>query len=507
LIFNLATSGNFEPQIAEEQHPRELLELVRESDVRHQNISGWLTLNLSLFAEIYNGNSTTASEKVTLEKNTSGLNYIATKDVSYGFQSINYKTGLRVGKNENKFKVAPKDELLICLEGGSAGKKMGIVEQEICFGNKLFAVVCKDWVKPKYLLMYFLSDVFQLDFRSRMSGIIGGISKAKFSEILIPVPPIAEQERIIQRVEQLISICGELEEKETNLNQMGISARKSAVDAISTAQTSGELRIAWERIQDNWEVVAETPASIESLRNLILSLAISGNLTLGYKPNDSIEDLIMAAGEKIKPYLEVSEDRFVIPAHWRWVPLASIAEHQLGKMLHTAKMKGSRKKYLRSVNIRPDGTIDLSDLNEMLIPESELEKYNVVKGDIFVNEGGDVGRNAIFNLDTNLDLAFQNQLHRLRPICNIENRYIQLVLRQAKSQGVIAQMSSGVTIQHFSATSLRKFAIPLPPLSEQSLIVKQVDELMRICDQLELKMNEASQIADKFARSVVAASA
>ena len=68
-------------------------------------------------------------------------------------------------------------------------------------------------------------------------------------------------------------------------------------------------------------------------------------------------------------------------------------------------------------------------------------------------------------------------------------------------------MSSGVTIQHFSATALRRFAVPLPPLSEQKFIVEKVNQLMKLCDELEKGMLEAKIISEKFARSVISASA
>jgi type I restriction enzyme S subunit len=507
VIYNLATTGNLVPQIPKETHSPELLKLMKKDEVLHEIKSGWLNLKLSACAEIYNGNSTSAAEKALMEKNESGFNYISTKDVGYGFQSIEYETGLKIVTEKNNFKIAPVNSLLICLEGGSAGKKMGILSEDVAFGNKLFAVVCKEWIQPKFLLMYFLSSKFQIDFRNNMSGIIGGISKANFINIQIPIPPLVEQNRIIDKVESLIAICDESEVAQADQRRFNGLLRSSAIDAVSTAQTPEELQIAWNRIQDNWEVIAGTPESIESLRNLILSLAISGNLTKGFISQDSVEELLDNVGKKINPYPEMSDERFAIPTHWKWVSLASVAEHQLGKMLHTAKMRGTRRQYLRSVNVRPDGTIDLTDLNEMLIPDSEIEKYSVVRGDLFVNEGGDVGRNAIFDLEIDFDLAFQNQLHRLRPVCEIENRYIQFVLRQAKSQGILAQMSSGVTIQHFSATALRRFAVPLPPLSEQKLIVEKVNQLMKFCDELERGMYEIMDFAEKYARSVVSASA
>lgn len=239
----------------------------------------------------------------------------------------------------------------------------------------------------------------------------------------------------------------------------------------------------------NFGVMYNSPDGLEKLKELILSLAVQGKLTSKLDFNDSVEDLLIAAGKIQKPYPEISDKRFEIPITWKWVPLASIAEHQLGKMLNSSKMKGERRSYLRSLNIRQDGSIDLSDLKEMLLPDTELDKYSVRLGDIFVNEGGDVGRSAIFTKETEIELAFQNALHRLRPLCGIDARYLHIVLQQAKQQGAIARMSAGVTIQHFSASALRRFAVPLPPLSEQKQIVEKVDALINLCGQLSTQQN------------------
>jgi type I restriction enzyme S subunit len=254
---------------------------------------------------------------------------------------------------------------------------------------------------------------------------------------------------------------------------------------------------------DNFETIANALGGITRLRELILDLAVQGKLSSASESDRDIASLLADLGEAIEPYEEMSEIRFEIPFHWTWVPLASVVEHQLGKMLHTSKMKGVRKKYLRSVNVRQDGQIDLTDVKEMLIPESELTKYAVRVGDVFVNEGGDVGRNAIWLKSTNEEFAFQNQLHRLRPICGVESRYVQFVLQQAKSAGVIAAMSTGVTIQHFSATSLRKFAFPLPPIDEQKRIVAKVDELMALCDDLEATQNQRDSIRTAARKSAI----
>jgi type I restriction enzyme, S subunit len=256
-------------------------------------------------------------------------------------------------------------------------------------------------------------------------------------------------------------------------------------------------------VLDNLEILLASTNGLNCVGEYIRNLAVTGRLTANFEPSDSISELLSSSVLPFPVNSDSSEERFAIPDHWKWVPLSSIAEHQLGKMLNTSKMKGESRSYLRSVNIRQNASIDLSDLKEMLLPEIELEKYSVRLGDIFVNEGGDVGRSAIFNLETEHPLAFQNALHRLRPINGVLSEYIQLVLQQAKSQGVISSMSSGVTIQHFSASSIRRLAIPLPPTSEQVEIIKRVAELSSTCASLHENLVNSQKFSRAARRSAI----
>ena len=256
-------------------------------------------------------------------------------------------------------------------------------------------------------------------------------------------------------------------------------------------------------VLENLELISSSPRGLSYFADYVRTIALTGRLTSNFKPEDSVTDLLASAAESLPACPEISEERFPIPNHWQWVPLASIAEHQLGKMLNKSKMTGSERPYLRSVNVRPNGTIDLSDLKEMLLSDEEFRKYSVCLGDIFVNEGGDVGRSAVFKLETKIPMTFQNALHRLRPVVGISSEYVHLVIQQAKSQGVIAEMSSGVTIQHFSASAIRRLAIPHPPISEQEEIVRRVSEILSISSEIERDLVAGEQLASAARRSAI----
>ncbi|MFZ2412366.1 MAG: restriction endonuclease subunit S, partial [Candidatus Methanoperedens sp.] len=163
----------------------------------------WEVKKLGDIGKIYNGNS--INEKVKKDKYTDvdeGLPFIATKDVSY-VNIIDYDNGIKIPFEEKEqFKIAPKNTVLICAEGGSAGRKIGFTNQDICFGNKLFALTTNENIESRYVFYYYFSSSFQKQFSLSLAGLIGGVSMNKFKEIEIPTPSLPEQKRIVANLDE-----------------------------------------------------------------------------------------------------------------------------------------------------------------------------------------------------------------------------------------------------------------------------------------------------------------
>ncbi|RUA05130.1 MAG: restriction endonuclease subunit S [Gammaproteobacteria bacterium] len=160
---------------------------------------GWDLKKIGEIGTVFNGNSINAKVKKEKYMNLEeGLPYIATKDISYE-SVIDYGNGIKIpDEDKSLFKIASKNTIFICAEGGSAGRKIAFTDQEVCFGNKLFALSTTDKVNSRFVYYYYFSPQFQEDFASQLTGIIGGVSMAKFKKLKVPLPSLTEQQRIVE---------------------------------------------------------------------------------------------------------------------------------------------------------------------------------------------------------------------------------------------------------------------------------------------------------------------
>jgi type I restriction enzyme S subunit len=159
---------------------------------------GWKILSFGELGRVFNGNSISEAEKKAhFEGIDYGVPYIGTKDVSFEHE-VAYESGVKIPDDRrDDFKLAPANTVLVCAEGGSAGRKIAHTDREIYFGNKLFAICPSPPISSRLIFYYCLSDDFTKQFKGSMAGLIGGVSINKFKELSVPVPPLAEQQRIV----------------------------------------------------------------------------------------------------------------------------------------------------------------------------------------------------------------------------------------------------------------------------------------------------------------------
>lgn len=251
---------------------------------------------------------------------------------------------------------------------------------------------------------------------------------------MIPLPPLAEQQRIVTEIEKWFSLIDQIEQGKDDLHSI-----------------------------------------VKQTKSKILDLAIHGELV----PQDPNDEPAIELLKRINPSFTPCDNGHY-PVGWIDVILGDIFYHNTGKALNSSNKEGVLRNYLTTSNVYWN-QFDLSLVKQMPFRDNELEKCTVQKGDLLVCEGGDVGRSAIWNFDYNI--CIQNHIHRLRPKGDLNVSFYYYVLRFLKKHNRIG--GKGIGLLGLSSNELHKIGMPLPPRKEQDRIVLKIEELFSVLDNIQ----------------------
>ena len=251
---------------------------------------------------------------------------------------------------------------------------------------------------------------------------------------MIPLPPLAEQQRIVTEIEKWFSLIDQIEQGKDDLHSI-----------------------------------------VKQTKSKILDLAIHGELV----PQDPNDEPAIELLKRINPSFTPCDNGHY-PVGWIDVILGDIFYHNTGKALNSSNKEGVLRNYLTTSNVYWN-QFDLSLVKQMPFRDNELEKCTVQKGDLLVCEGGDVGRSAIWNFDYNI--CIQNHIHRLRPKGDLNVSFYYYVLRFLKEHNRIG--GKGIGLLGLSSNELHKIGMPLPPRKEQDRIVLKIEELFSVLDNIQ----------------------
>ena len=195
--------------------------------------SDWSITKLKFISNIFNGNSLNEDLKEKYESDDlKNISYISTKDVEQDTGKINLQNGIRIPTDEGNFKLAVKGSFVLCIEGANAGKKIGYLEEDVYFVNKL---ACFNY-ENKFLYYYALSDNFKNQFFNSLSGLIGGVSISIIRNFYSTFPSIEEQTKIASFLDYKTNLIDATIEKKKRLIEL-LKEKRQAV--INEAVTKG----------------------------------------------------------------------------------------------------------------------------------------------------------------------------------------------------------------------------------------------------------------------------
>ncbi len=400
---------------------------------------------------------------------------------------------------------------------GSFGIPVPVVQQQrFCFQRHIALFRPASVALQSFLALALRT---KLAFQQAEKGATGiaqkTVSLSALRDLMLPLPPLAEQSRIVTRVEELMRLCDALEAKGQLEATQHAQLVSTLLATLTDSETPAQLTDNWHRIATHFDLLLDRPEAVDALEQTILQLAVRG-LLVPQDPQDEPASVLLkkirAEKDKLilegkikrdKPLLPISEDEqpFPLPLGWEWVRLAGIADSRLGKMLDKAKNTGKRFPYLRNTNVQWHH-IELDDIKEISLEASELDEFRLLPGDLLICEGGYPGRCAIWR-DPDREMYFQKALHRVRPQGGIAVELIAIALEADSRAGNLDKHFTGATIKHFVGQALDRYVLALPPLAEQSRIVTRVEELRQLCADLRQSLAASRTTQGQLAEALV----
>ncbi|MCF5892571.1 restriction endonuclease subunit S [Aeromonas veronii] len=389
--------------------------------------------------------------------------------------------------------------------------------------TEIVPIVPGDGLHPAYLKYLLKSPAFQRYVNSLMYGVkMPRLGTEDAIKSVHPLPPLAEQHRIVAKVDELMALCDQLELR----SESQLAAHQTLVETLLATLTdcadADELAQSWARLSTHFDTLFTTEASIDALKQTILQLAVMGKLV----PQDPSDEPASALLERIaaekaqlvkekkikkeKPLPAISEDEkpFELPLGWVW---SRISESSLfceyGSSEKTVSELSDGVPVLKMGDIQ-DGKVILGS-HQVVSPKiDDLPNLYLKKGDILYNRTNSaelVGKTGMFDGDDDT-YTFASYLIRIRcSIHNIRPEYLTLCMnsplfRKTQIEPHIKQQCGQANV---NGTLMKSMLVSIPPYHEQVLILQKIHELMTLCDQLKSRLQTSQQTQLALAESLV----
>ncbi len=392
-------------------------------------------------------------------------------------------------KNSN-CKILPTDTVLIALNGqGKTRASVALLKVEAACNQSLVGIIpfSSNILDSKFLMLslhYRYYEIREITGQNQRRGLNMGL----VNELSIPLPPLAEQHRIVTKVDELMALCDKLEEEQfINLKTHQVLV-KTLLETLIQTSDANELQLAWERMSAHFDTVFCTDDSVDQLKQTILQLAVIGKL-VKQTPNDEpaselLKRIEKERGVKRETSLSIIKDdekTFVLPQGWEWIRLQQIIQISSGDGLISANMNANGNIPVFGGN----GINGYHDKGNVLKPTLVIGRVGYYCGSIHITPSlAWVTDNAFITSFSEKNI-YMNFLYWLLKGTNLKEK------DSATAQPVI------------SGRKVYPIVIALPPLSEQKRIVEKINELFTLCDILREKILKTQDIKILLSKTVV----
>lgn len=350
-----------------------------------------------------------------------------------------------------------------------------------------------------------------------------GIYLGKLGDMPISVPPLAEQHRIVAKVDELMALCDQLEQH----SEHQLDAHKQLVETLLAtlveSENADELATNWQRLAEHFDTLfsgALTSTAgigngggewaIDRLKDTILQLAVMGKLVPQNPDDEPASELLKKIEtekaklvkegkiKKQKPLPEITDEEkpFELPDGWEWVNLGNVVAIRGGKRVSNGYKLSKEETpyvYIRVSDFK-NGTIDETDLHYIdKAMKDKIAQYIITSDDLYMTiVGATIGKCGQVPERFN-GMNLTENAARITPILGASKHFLLKCLESNLGQEQFVDKTHQVGVQKMALSRLASALIPFPPLAEQHRIVAKVDELFTLCDQLKTRLQAASE--------------
>lgn len=311
------------------------------------------------------------------------------------------------------------------------------------------------------------------------------------------LPPLTEQKRIVAKVDELMALCDRLEEQQKEHESRHAALSRASLARFADAPTPANLQLLFHKSYDT------TPAD---LRKSILTLAVQGKL-VPQDPNDEpAKELPSVKGAEAT--FHEKEFPFKLPITWQWIKLGLVSELINGDRSKNYPNKAEYVQegvpWINTGHIEPDGTLSVEMMNYITRKKFDsLRSGKIQLGDlVYCLRGATLGKTAIISQFD--EGAIASSLVIIRLVSHMDSKFAYYFLTSPLGRQQIRKFDNGSAQPNLSASSVKKYWIPIPPLAEQRRIVAKVDVLMTLVGELESQLATARTTAKNLLEAVVA---
>ncbi len=545
LILELAVRGKLVPQDPSDEPASELLKRIAEEKARlvaegkikkHKPLAesaegenpfglpeGWSWTSLNEIAAMRGGSTPSMSKS---EFWNGDIPWVSPKDMHDGDITDSELKVTQLALDKTSLELVPIGSILLVGRSGILKRKLPAQITAVpCTINQDLKAISPFQPQPSNYVQLMLRGTERVILKEdvKQGTTVQSLVYDKLFVRPFGLPPLAEQHRIVVKVDELMALCDRLEAQQADAESAHAQLVQALLDSLTQASDATDFADNWQRLAEHFHALFTTEPSIDALKQTLLQLAVMGKLVPQDPTDEPASELMVRLRQERSEWLLSKQDSapecktmlrklsslseasppFPLPDSWQAVHLIDCSRMLVDCHNKTAPYASEGIPIIRTSNIR-NREFRFNDLK--YVNDETYEYWSrrcpPEPGDIMFTREAPMGEAAIIPDGAKFCLGQRTML--VRPMHGyIDSRYLLITLTEPHLLERASTSAIGSTVKHLRVGDVEQLNIPLPPLAEQHRIVAKVDQLMVLCDQLRTRLTQARQLNEQLASALV----